>query len=834
MRHFYTLAAAMLIAASSLHAQAPAKTDMTALSRLTWNAQAMKSPKAADDITADQERIVCLDEHFDNFTEGSEDAISTTSLLDDMGNFTNPSKFSAYDGELSYKPWGGGGLYAAGGCVAIVSDASTVGFLNTPAGNMSGLLTIKFRARLAAQQPADASPMLDVILLSRRALKDYLRTACTITDEWKEYTITTDYGWFTETGIQFWPQGNGTFLIDDIHVERINTSIMPPTADEPTDLTDTGFTANWQPTADADEYLVSVYNKKENWDNLDVAEGFDGIVADAEGNVDIANANLPKEWTLSWGNGGKGVIATAQGDYNDGKQAVRLINAGDFICTPTYKNRIQDLKFWVKCSPETDSPALTGHVMISTYTSYGWTPWRGFNTDALLKQFPDGVEMDLSEYLTNYEDCYAFKITYMRDEADRANVIFDNFRYTVPGEPILEYALHDEVVKGRDTESYAVTGLDPDKDYFYTVKARNSKYTSDNSNEAEVYGVSQPKALPATNVTDNGYTANWTCGPKADAFRVEQVQQRTYDKDDDNVVVLYEDFSKVVSYYTEDDIANGDIEYGFYTDSYQPIDDYTHLAGWTAASTMCVDGWLGGMAKGDNTTLQGCIVTPVMDLSHNDGECYVEVKAWGTPGDWLDIRGGSEVCSNAIEFPEEGFVTRRVALPMCSSKEKFYFYSNNGYPFLIDYIRITQPMKAGETSSITTASTLVEDSEARSADMADVAFSDDSSTAYTVTALRYRNGDYYDRVASSPSNLITVKEAATGVDGIVKDADSISAVSGGISVSVAEGNAMVNVFNAAGQIAAARECAAGTTVITLAKGIYVVKAGNVTKKVVVE
>ena len=81
-------------------------------------------------------------------------------------------------------------------------------------------------------------------------------------------------------------------------------------------------------------------------------------------------------------------------------------------------------------------------------------------------------------------------------------------------------------------------------------------------------------------------------------------------------------------------------------------------------------------------------------LSAYDGECYVEVKAWGTPGDWLDIHGGSEVCSNAIEFPEEGFVTRRVALPMCSSKEKFYFYSNNGYPFLIDYIRITQPIKS--------------------------------------------------------------------------------------------------------------------------------------------
>ena len=55
-----------------------------------------------------------------------------------------------------------------------------------------------------------------------------------------------------------------------------------------------------------------------------------------------------------------------------------------------------------------------------------------------------------------------------------------------------------------------------------------------------------------------------------------------------------------------------------------------------------------------------------------------------------------------------------------------------------------------------------------------------------------------------------------------------------MGVSVAEGNAMVNVFNAAGQIAAARECAAGTTVIALAKGMYVVKAGSVTKKVVVE
>lgn len=137
------------------------------------------------------------------------------------------------------------------------------------------------------------------------------------------------------------------------------------------------------------------------------------------------------------------------------------------------------------------------------------------------------------------------------DEGDNTAVLFDNVTYAYPEPAELTYALKDLKVaaqKNADTEAdmtYDVTGLDPEFDYFYTVKAVSGRYVSEPSKEIEVFAVSQPTVLESTDITSYGYTANWTCGNKVDVYRVEQVQLNTIDKDTDDYTILYEDFSKV-------------------------------------------------------------------------------------------------------------------------------------------------------------------------------------------------------------------------------------------------------------------------------------------------
>lgn len=137
------------------------------------------------------------------------------------------------------------------------------------------------------------------------------------------------------------------------------------------------------------------------------------------------------------------------------------------------------------------------------------------------------------------------------DEGDNTAVLFDNVTYAYPKPAELTYALKDLKVaaqKNADAEAdmtYDVTGLDPEFDYFYTVKAVSGRYVSEPSKEIEVFAVSQPTVLEPTDITSDGYTANWTCGNKVDVYRVEQVQLNTIDKDTDDYTILYEDFSKV-------------------------------------------------------------------------------------------------------------------------------------------------------------------------------------------------------------------------------------------------------------------------------------------------
>lgn len=795
--------------------------------------------KAADDA---KHKVVVIDEDFSGFTDGTEDNPSTATILDDMGNFVNKSALKPYSEALSYKQWGGAGIFSAGGCLAITNGM----FLNTPAGDMSGEVTLTFRARLSKAGGPTTLNALKLMFLSRSSILDYEVKFYDLTDEWQTFTYTSTLGQFEHSGFQFYSMyASNIILVDDIRLEQTRTSIPAPKVHEAENMTDTSFKAVWNKSIEADHYLLSVFTKNESNELMTVSEGFDNIKADDKGNIDATSPNYPEGWEFAWkDNDLSNHIAKGEGAGTDNKQAVRLIDTGDAITTPYCPEGIKSLKFWVKAEANDGQPKFSSIMFTVNFGKSVYTVDNYINIpDMFTPEHRNGYYFDLTETLSAFDKIYSVKIEYIREEDDKTTILFDDFSYTTNKPTTYNYVLKDQKVEQQDNEDgtvgFEVNGLDPDTDYTYSVKSVNSDFTSAASDEQEVYAVSIPTALPATNITANSYTANWTSHKKVDFYRVDQLQQTVIDKDTKDYVMLDEDFSKVTSSLTEADLLDGFYEEGERTSGYMPLDDITKIAGWKASSTVRVNGWLGGNeAKQGSGTIAGAIVTPTIDLSHNEGACNISLRVWGSDGDWLIIQGSNPASLATIEFPKGGgIVEKTITMPLCTSKEQLTFYSNNYKVFLIDYIKITQDVKAGDKVTTITGSVLTEDADTKSMVMTNPGFSDGHDVLYRVTAMRYdkdsqESHKYYS--TSTPSDLMLVKNPnPSGIGSVEAAAENVAGVEGGIVVNAANATT-VNVFNLSGQLVASKACGNGHAFVSVAPGVYVVKTNSTAAKVVVK
>ena len=108
-----------------------------------------------------------------------------------------------------------------------------------------------------------------------------------------------------------------------------------------------------------------------------------------------------------------------------------------------------------------------------------------------------------------------------------------------------EYVLNNEEVTGL---SKKVTDLDATKQYFFTVRAKKNEIVSDYSNEIRVVpvisSVAAPVATEATDITDNGFTANWDAVADAQLYSVSLNKAIVLETDQD-YNLIDEDFSKV-------------------------------------------------------------------------------------------------------------------------------------------------------------------------------------------------------------------------------------------------------------------------------------------------
>lgn len=334
----------------------------------------------------------------------------------------------------------------------------------------------------------------------------------------------------------------------------------------------------------------------------------------------------------------------------------------------------------------------------------------------------------------------------------------DVYTKDAAGAPV--YALQNQFVSGAYTSSYKVTDLDASKTYYFVVRATNGTATSENSNEIEVVKVitklDTPEALPASDVTAGGFTANWNAVANAEGYMVTVAKVLTL-KEDKNVVVASEDF---------EGLKEGTVAAPIYPALEEFLDKYTNEAGWYAYGHLYAKGMIGlaPFSESSPATLE----SPIKDLSSNGGKFTVKVRMGCTQsGVYV---GGKEVTVNLYNADDETnkpLETKKVTLLEGLNDYTIEFTKGIdvstvefSYPGIttrvwIDSVQISQDKKAGDE-----VQSVVCDTDAKDALSMPFAlpFGDGVSYRYSVAAYvtTVVDGDI-DLLYSAQSDLVEVK-----------------------------------------------------------------------------
>ena len=625
----------------------------------------------AQAVTA--ESSVLLEEDFSKMSAGSESTPDGTYIADKRTGAI-PASYTKTPG------WSGAAIYQAGGACAILtgkySDGNggyieDTGFLRTPQGAYAGDVTLTFRAKL--YDSAKTSDIMALTLMNSTSALE--RTTADITPQWKDYTVSFSRGEFSGCLIQM-SMSTEKVLVDDIKVTAVQTSIPAPVALPATNFTADGFTANWESSAQADSYLLTVYEKKveeaitiEDFDNLNIIAGTNKL--------DKNDPGFTEGWTVVYGNTRNADHVSPDG--YEGSTGMIFRAKGEGFVTPVFDRPILDFSFFA--SHPSGEPCFS-RLVVSVLVDDAWINLGNYDVERIPAE---GNIIRLSSNLP--EGVRSIQVYFNKDEINDAgkdvSIVIDHIRIMTDPEPVA--VMTDGAVAGL---SVVVTGIDAEKDYSYTVKAVNDMFTSAESNEITALGLIPPHLLGGTEIGSDSYTARWEATPKADGYHVCNYLVYTVQQDQEEVEILSEDFEKV---------TEGSLEapVGLYN-MVNPLalDAYTTNPGWYGIATYLARGMIGTRSY---MGIQGIIQTPALDLSANNGNFTVKVRVIGdsdATDEYLVVQAGMvSYSSQPIKAGEMVELTYNFSAG--TSGMPLALYSYNGYPFYIDQIIVTQTLPKG-------------------------------------------------------------------------------------------------------------------------------------------
>lgn len=268
---------------------------------------------------------------------------------------------------------------------------------------------------------------------------------------------------------------------------------------------------------------------------------------------------------------------------------------------------------------------------------------------------------------------------------------------------VRDYLFVDKEVEGT---SYKVDGLDPEKGYWYVVKAKNDQYTSPESKAMSVSAIVAPVMNDAENVTNNGFTASWNAVPRATHYEFWAYQ---YHKavDSEDYILTDERFSKV---HSTGSVANPEVIYDMASES---LDEYMAQPGWVLYAPVHIDGAIGMDASFYLSGIPCYLMSPEFDLSQGEGTVTVEFRAYVSDTESTGhqtipvvsmLNRGTGETPETVDQEQIEDITPGVWQSFSVSLAKgtktasvmIFPYGNAGYLF-IDNLKVVKHLESGES-----------------------------------------------------------------------------------------------------------------------------------------
>lgn len=699
--------------------------------------------------------VVVLEEDFSLCTAGTPEKPDTLNIA--------PGTNYVYEVDPAYTQqphWSGYYVFQAGGCVAI-SEYDYYGYMygghiSTPEAELYGEATISFRARRAGTTPNAGK--LDLSLCDNTSGR-LESVEFDLTTEWQDFTWTSDKGTFNNKNIFQFCTVDGTILIDDIKVLRVRNCTPGVVANLPKNNSATEFVANWQRSqvAEIDGYLFSVWRKEMPKEEVSgsLSYDFESINMKSDGQmIDADNPGYPEGWTIDVSSQGSKDMCTTTGDYKSGKQSIHFDAEGDYVLTPETPAPIHKISFWVK--PSSMAEEEYNYSMVGVQVK---------NMDG---------EWEAIANLPNY--WMEKKGGYLSFEGDELGHYINQIKLVCVGSYGITFAIDDITLEYKTqpmpkalitdtllTDTFCVvSGIDPSMEHYYNVKVKEGDMISDPSEDIWVDGIKgvTPVALPATDITENSFTANWEKNYNAGSYKLSILQTTTTKVDNEEVVILEEDFSGITDGTFDNPGFSWDLVHNLSENGQSEHD-------WLLTYPRWVVGMAGSQGPNYYSGKAGLVVGPEMKFGNN--AVKVSFKAYNkVAGDrlWVMIIKDHEATQAEIGTPVafsttgSGYITDSVVLSgmdFGNAPLHIAFMSEQG-EFYVDDIRIS--------FIVPTAGTIVE-----------IPYKtiETPETSYTLTDLPM--GDYAYQVlvkrtkdfltyTSNYSNRIDVKLLSTDVKNI--------------------------------------------------------------------
>lgn len=676
---------------------APLKTKAA----LNVNTASSKGLSRLSPAKAQSQQTEVVNEDFAKFTRGSESNPDTVNWVANTWKGTtndidaNLTQQSGWIGDFVAQASGTVGLRAPGAAY------QTPAFIATPPQDYSGSVTVTFRAKRWKGYKAN------VIIngyVSDGNNNVYQGEGSSPTfrifggdDGWQYFTWTFDCT-NSNPAYRIFLMTYDWVILDDINV-RVSADkfVAEPTLKPITNVTDSGFTINWETVRAANTYLIGLKKKVWTSDELTpsffydfedetVPEGFAGKVS-VEDEVGL--------------NGTMGLVST------------------DTLILPSNNATMKQCEFFMGVTGPANASAdkLADSRILLAYQRDGQWEQQGYYQAKYFLNNMTYENMLYSWYTGDLSNIYSgvrliadnfpegYKLA-VDSVAITTNRPFDFEMINEPGnfysdgenpgtgEGFIDWHVSSTLAK--PVTSYRVEKLDrvfepydPSAEYYYAVIARryttNSTYTW-----YHAFQPAAPVAIDPTDVDERGaYTANWEKSLKATRYSVTNYGAYFATEDEENHALIDEDFSRITSEVTTVTDPTAPESLG---NDYQlmSFDDYTILPGWSGISNTIAQGYLG---CGQASYYVPMIYTPTFQAD-NDNKVTIAVKAVGTPGDnlLLTFQDGN---AYAVGFDASGNIDMEGSVPESAKEMCIRINSYSYMPFMLDAFAVKQNLKAG-------------------------------------------------------------------------------------------------------------------------------------------